>query len=387
MNTGPLSGIKVVEIAGLGPAPCAGMMMADMGAEVILIERKVANANAAAITSNDDDSSKHMFFNRGKKSIAVNLKTSEGIALVLTLIESADVLIEGFRPGVMERLGLGPDICLQHNPKLIYGRMTGWGQTGPLAHAAGHDPNYLAVSGALWYGGRDNKAPTAPLTLAGDLGGGTMILLQGILCALIHAERTGEGQVIDAAITDGSAYISSLLWMMKNTAQVDDQIGQGWIDGAAPWNDTYPCADGKFITICALEPQFYQELLQRLSLTDNPTFSDQWDKTLWPQGKTILGDIFARKTRDQWSELLEGTDICFGPVLNFTEATKHPHNIARDTFLNINGVTQPAPAPKFSRSQPTAGIPPTKGEHCQEILKEVGIDEGTIALLAEKGIV
>ena len=386
MNTGPLTGIKVVEIAGIGPAPCAGMMLADMGAEVILVERKTANANAPAVTA-EGDVSKFSFFNRGKKSIAVNLKDAEGVELVLKEVEEADVLIEGFRPGVMERLGLAPEVCLQRNPKLVFGRMTGWGQTGPLAQAAGHDPNYIGVSGALWYGGGKDKAPTAPLTLVGDLGGGTMILAWGILCGVINAQKTGEGQVIDAAITDGSAYISSLLWLMHNTGQIKDQLGTGWADGAAPWSDTYACADGKFVNICSLEPQFYQEFLQRLDLVDNPTFANQWDKSLWPQGKAELKELFGSKTRDQWCELLEGTDICFGPVLNFSEAPKHPHNIARKTFLNIDGVMQPAPAPKFSRSQPVVGVPPKVGEHTDELLRAAGLSEETIAELKAKGAV
>ena len=385
MTSAPLAGIKVVEIAGIGPGPCAAMMLADMGAEVILVERKVANANAAAASQNDQ--SKFAFFNRGKKSIAVNLKDAAGVEVVLRLIGEADVLIEGFRPGVMERLGLGPDLCLEQNPRLVYGRMTGWGQTGPLAQAAGHDPNYIAVAGALWYGGRKDQAPTAPLTLVGDLGGGTMMLAWGILCAAIHAQKTGEGQVIDAAITDGAAYLSSLLWVTYNARQARDELGASWVDGAAPWSDTYECQDGKFVTLCALEPQFYQEFLERLELTGNPLFAKQWDPSSWPQGKAELRELFLSKTRDEWSELLEGTDICFGPVMNFSEAPKHPHNVARNTFLDIDGVTQPAPAPKLSRHEPSVGVPPSTGEHSQEILRSLGLDEQQIADLEEQGVV
>jgi len=386
MSTGPLEGIKVVEIAGIGPGPCAGMMFADMGAEVIVVDRKQANSNAVDLGAAADGAN-HMFVNRGKKSIAVNMKTAEGIETVLKLLEDADVLLEGFRPGVMERLGLGPEVCLERNPKLIFGRMTGWGQSGPLSHAAGHDSNYIGVSGAFWYGGRQGGVPTAPLTLAGDLGGGTMILVWGVMCALMHANKTGEGQVVDAAITDGSAYISSLLMMMNNTGSLADQFGSSWADGGAPWNETYECADGGFVNICALEPQFYQELLERLALTENPTFANQWDIPNWPKGKVELTEIFRSKTRDQWCELLEGTDVCFAPVLNFKEAAKHPHNVARGTYMDIDGVLQPAPAPKLSRSKPVVGVPPIAGADTDELLRAAGLDEATIAELKAKGAV
>ncbi len=384
--SGPLAGIKVVEIAGIGPGPCAGMMLADMGAEVILVDRKVANANAAPIVPGDNPS-QNAFFNRGKKSIAVDLKSPQGLELVHKLVASADVLIEGFRPGVMERLGLGPEVCLESNPRLVYGRMTGWGQTGPLAKAAGHDPNYIALSGALYYGGRQNHPPTAPLTLVGDLGGGTMMLVWGIMCALFEAQRSGQGQVVDAAITDGSAYISTLLMMMRNTGQVQDQLQTGWVDGAAPWSDTYQCADGGYITVCALEPQFYQELLSRLELTDNPLFAQQWDTTTWAEGRECLASIFLGKTRDQWCELLEGTDVCFAPVLNFAEARQHPHNVARGTFIDVNGIPQPAPAPKLSNYQPQVKACPEPGEHTEMLLQEMGLDADTITHLQAARVV
>ena len=386
MTNGPLAGIKVVEIAGIGPGPCAGMMLADMGAEVILVDRKVANANAADLGAGDD-ASQITFFNRGKKSIAVDLKKPEGIEAVLKLVESADVLIEGFRPGVMERLGLGPDVCHERNAKLVFGRMTGWGQTGPLSHAAGHDPNYIALTGALYYGGRQNHPPTAPLTLVGDLGGGTMILAWGILCAVIEAQRTGKGQVVDAAITDGSAYISSLLMMMRNTGQLQDRLETGWADGAAPWSDTYETSDGKFITICSLEPQFYAEMLERLELKDNPLFANQWDIPNWPEAKKVIADLFRSKTRDQWCELLEGTDVCFGPVLDFTEAQQHPHNVERKTFQNINGNLQPSPAPKLSGYEPEIRPCPNLGQHTDQVLADAGLDEAAIAELKALGAV
>ena len=361
---GPLAGIKVIEIAGLGPAPIAGMMLADMGAEVILIERATADGGAAQVV-------KDAFFMRGKKSIALNLKDPNAISVVLKLVAQADLLIEGFRPGVMERLGLGPDVCLDIKPELVYGRMTGWGQTGPLAHAAGHDPNYIGVSGASWYGGGAQRTPIAPITVVGDVGGGTMVLLFGLMCALTHAQKTGQGQIVDSAITDGSAYISSLLWMMRNTGQVQDELGQGWADWGSPWNNTYACSDGKFISICPLEPQFYADLMQRLGLTDNPVFASQWDQAQWPEGIKQLAALFLTKTRDQWCSELEGTDVCFGPVLNLTEAAQHPHNVARNTFITIDGVTQPAPAPKFSVTVPEVGAMPKTGQHTEEILASI----------------
>ncbi len=381
---GPLAGIKVVEIAGIGPGPCAGMMLADMGAEVTLVERRNPNTNAVDISG---DSHKQAFYNRGKKSIALDLKNPDAIELVLKLIAEADVFIEGFRPGVMERLGLGPDTCLERNSRLVYSRMTGWGQTGPLSHAAGHDPNYIALTGALWYGGSGDRPPTAPVTLVGDLGGGTMVLLFGILSAVIHAGKTGEGQVIDSAITDGSAYISSLLWMMHNTGQVQDELGKGWPDFGSPWHDTYECADGKYVTVCSLEPQFYAELVERMGLADNPVFANQWDSSQWPEGKAQVKALFLGKTRQEWCDLLEGTDVCFGPALNMSEAPQHPHNVARGTFLNVDGVIQPAPAPKFSRSEPSAGVVPATGEHNDEVLQNLGLDAAAIAQLKSAGAV
>ena len=377
MSQGPLAGVKVVELAGIGPGPCAGMMLADMGAQVTVVERRSPNANAAPTS---EQMAAHTFYNRGKRSIALDLKKPEATEVVLKLVEDSDLLIEGFRPGVMERLGLGPDICLARNPRLVYGRMTGWGQQGPLAHAAGHDPNYIALSGALWPGGNAERAPTAPLTLVGDVGGGTMILIFGLLSGLIHARETGEGQVVDTAITDGSAYIASLLRMMHNTGQISDTPGTGWADFGAPWNDTYTCADGGFITICSLEPQFYAELIQRLGLEGDPLFADQWDKTQWPAGRARMAELFLERSRDEWCDLLEGTDACFAPVLNMTEALNHPHNVARETFITCNDVPQPAPAPKFSRSKPSVGPCPLPGQHTDDVIADLGLDrEGLLA--------
>ena len=381
MSQGPLAGVKVVELAGIGPGPCAGMMLADMGADVTVIERRSPNANAAPTSQ---QMAAHTFYNRGKRSVAVDLKNPAGVELVLKLVAESDLLIEGFRPGVMERLGLGPEVCLERNPRLVFGRMTGWGQSGPLAHAAGHDPNYIALSGALWPGGSTDRVPSAPLTLVGDIGGGTMILIFGLLSGLFHAQKTGQGQVVDAAITDGSAYISSLLRMMHNTGQISDEPGSGWADFGAPWNDTYACSDGEYITICPLEPQFYADLMARLGLVDDPLFADQWDKTQWPAGKLRMAELFGEKTRDEWCALLEGTDVCFAPVLNLTEAVTHPHNVERETFITRDGVVQPAPAPRFSVSEPTVGACPIPGEHTAEIVQSLGLDE---AELRESGAI
>jgi crotonobetainyl-CoA:carnitine CoA-transferase CaiB-like acyl-CoA transferase len=348
------------------------MMLADMGADVIVVERRVANANAAVSMS--EASAKHTYYNRGKRSIALDLKKPEAAEVVLSLLASADLFIEGFRPGVMERLGLGPDICLNRNPRLIYGRMTGWGQTGPLAHAAGHDPNYIALSGALWPGGSKDRVPAAPLTLVGDIGGGSMMLLFGLLSALVHAQRTGEGQVIDAAMTDGSAYLASLLRMMHNTGQLSDEPATGWADFGSPWHDTYTCADGKHITICPLEPNFYVECMKLLGLEGDPVFANQWDTAQWPAGKEKLRALFLERTREEWCALLEGTDACFAPVLNMTEATQHPHNVARETFLNIDGIVQPAPAPKMSATPQEVGACPIPGQHTVDVLADIGLD-------------
>ena len=375
MAAGALNGIKVVELAGIGPGPCAGMMLADMGAQVTVIDRPVPDKEAAAVFA------KYAIFNRGKQSVALNLKDPDAVEALLRIIDDADVLIEGFRPGVMERLGLGPEVCCARNPKLVYGRMTGWGQTGPLSHAAGHDPNYIALTGALWAGGSHEQRPTAPLTLIGDLGGGTMMLVFGILSAIIHAKQSGEGQIVDAAITDGSAYISTLLWGMHNSGQMTDVPGSGWADFGSPWHDTYQCSDGEYVTVCALEPQFYALLIQALELTEDPVFADQWDKTKWPAGKARFRAIFAAKTRQQWCDQFEGTDVCFAPVLNFSEALEHPHNVARETFFTRDGISQPSPAPKLSRTPGEAGEVPVAGANTAEVLGSLGLDSETLVKL------
>jgi len=371
MSTPPLHGVTVIEMEGIGPCPMAGMMLADMGARVILVGRKQASDKAAAIHPDDRQQA---FYHRGKESINVDLKHPQGVALVEKLVSQADILIEGFRPQVMERLGLGPDVLLKVNPKLIFGRLTGWGQDGPLAMAAGHDTNYQALSGALYYGGAQDRTPNAPLTLVGDVGGGTMMLLWGVMNALWQAQNTGQGQVVDAAMCNGSAYLSGLLWMMRNTGQISEPAGHGWADGAAPWNQTYTCSDGLHVNICALEPPFYKLLLEKLKLTDDPLFAKQWDKSSWPMAKAKLTALFVSQSRQHWSDLLEGTDACFAPVLSMTEALSHPHNQARRVFWQQQGVDQPAPA---VRLQGMAGDPPAvadSGGQGPTIVAELGLD-------------
>ena len=373
---GALEGLKVVEIAGLGPAPVAGMMLADMGADVVVIERPSRGARAAHLDSARGAS----FFLRGKRSVVLDLKQPASVDAALRLVDGADVLIEGFRPGVMERLGLGPKVALERNPRLVYGRLTGWGQTGPLAQAAGHDPNYTALSGALWHG-HPGAPPAAPLTLAGDVGGGTLVLLFGILSAVFHAGRTGHGQVVDAAITDGAASLSSLLWVLRGAGQLGEGRGEGWADYGAPWNGTYACSDGRFVTVCALEPQFHAELLERMELAGDPRVAHQWDREQWPAGRSLFAKRFSERTQAEWCALLEGTDACFSPVLSLGEAAGHPHNRARKTFAEVDGVTQPSPAPKLSRSPGRIGPVPGLGEHTEEALLEAGLDPESLSLL------
>jgi alpha-methylacyl-CoA racemase len=382
---GPLRGIKVIEFAGLGPAPICGMLLADMGAEVILVQRKSSGATniTDAVTN-----SKCAIPNRGKKSIALDLKDPSAVEVVLDLLSEADVCIEGFRPGVMERLGLGPDVCMAKNPRLLYGRMTGWGQHGPLAQAAGHDINYIALSGALYYSGHRGEAPFAPPSLIGDVGGGAMVLAVGLLAGIINAKTTGKGQVIDAAITDGSALMTSLLYSFHQAGSWSKERGDNIIDSASPWYDTYECADGHYITVGALEPQFYHLLLEKCGLTDAPDFARQFNKSDWPQAKAKIATLFKSRTRAEWCGLMEGTDVCFAPVLDFDEAAAHPHNRERETFVELNGVVQPAPAPRFSATPSTiTSAPPQEGEHTEVILKSAGYNDDHIDMLRTRGVI
>ena len=381
---GPLAGKRIIEMGGIGPAPVCGMMLADMGAEVILIERKASAVNRTGMLEDANAT----IMNRGKKSVAIDLKQPGAVDVVLDLLRDADGLIEAFRPGVMERLGLGPDTCLGANPRLVYGRMTGWGQDGPLSQAAGHDINYVALSGALWYGGRADSAPTVPPTLVGDIAGGSMLLAVGMLAAMLSARETGRGQVVDAAISDGSAAATTLLYALFQNGQWSSERQSNLLDGASHWYDTYETADGKYVSIGSIEPQFYTLLLEKLGLADDPDFVEQYDAQRWPELKRRIAGIFKSKTRADWCALMEGTDICFAPVLDFEEAPEHAHNRARGTFTEVAGVTQPAPAPRFSltASEIRSG-PPGVGQHTAAVLTAAGYSEKQLAALREQGVI
>jgi alpha-methylacyl-CoA racemase len=343
---GPLQGIRIVEFAGIGPGPFAAMLFSDMGAEVIRIDRKGGRPPH-----------KTEIYLRGRRTLALDLKKPEAVEAALKLIEKADALIEGFRPGVMERLGVGPDICLARNPKLVYGRMTGWGQSGTLANAAGHDINYIALSGALHGMGPAGGKPVPPLNLVGDFGGGALYLAFGVACGLIEAKKSGKGQVVDAAMTDGAASLMTMFYGMSATGMWKEERGANLLDGGAHFYDTYETKDGKYVAIGSIEPQFYKELLEKTGIAD-PAFAAHMDRDSWPALKEKLAATLKTRTRDEWDAIMLGSDVCYAPVLSLAEAPKHPHNVARKTFLEIDGVTQPAPAPRFSRTAPEVQGPP-----------------------------
>ena len=371
---GPLKDIKVIEMAGIGPAPFCGMILADMGAEVISVER----ITAAGRGSSADIAS------RGKKSIAVDIRKPEGQEIIKKLIDSADVLIEGFRPGVMEKNNLGPDALLNINPKLIYGRMTGWGQTGPLANAAGHDINYIALSGVLGAIGKKESPPPPPLNLIGDFGGGGMLLALGVCAALNTVNKEGKGQVIDAAMTEGSALLMSMMYGMLSSGIWTDSRDSNLLDGAAHFYGCYECKDGKFVSIGSIEPQFYALLREKMNI-DEDIFDNQMDKTSWSALRENLEIRFKEKTRDEWCEIMEGTDICFAPVLSMSEAIKHDHNVERNSFFKMDNVIQPSPAPKFSYSKSEVSHPPVKvGTHTKEIISSLGLDEEVIDYVSKE---
>jgi alpha-methylacyl-CoA racemase len=378
---GPLRGIKIVELAGIGPGPMCAMLLSDMGAEVLRITRLGPSGLGIPMPVQYD------LLTRGRIQVPVDLSKPEGVELVLRLVEKAHALIEGFRPGVMERLGLGPEVCLTRNPKLVYGRMTGWGQEGPLSQAAGHDINYIALSGALHCFGRKDQAPVPPLNLVGDFGGGALYLAFGIVCGLLEAQRSGHGQVVDAAMVDGSASLMTMFYGLKAMGAWSEKRGENILDTGAPFYDVYETADGKYVAIGAIEPKFYKELLERLGLDDSLAQS-QFDRSAWPQAKEKLRAIFKTKTREEWCELLEGTDSCFAPVLSMEEAPNHPHNVQRGAFMVIEGIVQPAPAPRFSRTKPKVQRPPTppSRELTLEALKGWGIEEERIVELMEKNV-
>ena len=359
---GPLAGKKIVEIAGLGPCPIAGMMLADLGAEVILVERAREADNMAPAGAATDSA----FFRRGKQSITLDLKDPADVEVVLSLVEQSDVLIEGFRPGVTERLGLGPEPCLERNPSLVYGRMTGWGQTGPLSQSAGHDMNYLAISGALHYEGLPDTAPYPVPTVMGDVGSGSNIMVIGILAALLHAQNTGEGQVVDAAVVDGAIYNMALLASIRAEGAVSDGHRRTWGGGSSHFCHSYVCADGRYITVQALEPNFYRELISVCGLGDDAVFCDQYNPETWPAAKAKMAALFASQPQSHWCELLSGTDACFAPVLSLTESAENEHVKARGCFLADE--LQPAPAPRFSITRQEVGKIPSPGEHNDMIL-------------------
>ena len=347
---GALSGIRIIEFAGIGPGPFCGMMLGDHGAEVIRIDRPGAGLDPRDALS------------RNRKSVLLDIKTPEGLSAAKALCATADGLIEGFRPGVMERLGLGPDVLHAVNPTLVYGRMTGWGQTGPYAQSAGHDINYIALSGVLHTIGVAGGKPVPPVNYVGDFGGGAMFLAFGMVAGLLAVKNGAPGQVIDAAMTDGSALLAGMSFAMLVQGTTSDVPGTNLLDGGAPFYDSYACADGKWVSIGSIEPQFYALLRDKLGLADDPDFAAQFDRAAWPARKQRLAAIFATKTRDEWCALMEMTDVCFAPILSMAEAPAHPHNIARETFIKVGGAIQPAPAPRFSatpasvpRAAPKAG--------------------------------
>lgn len=373
---GPLAGLKIIELAGIGPGPFCGMMLSDMGADVIRIDR-IASAprRPADILA------------RNRRSLSVDLKQADGVELILKLCEGADGLFEGFRPGVTERLGLGPDDCLARNPRLVYGRMTGWGQEGPIAKAAGHDINYIALAGALHAIGFAGDRPVPPLNLVGDFGGGGMLLAFGMVCGMLEAARSGQGQVIDAAMIDGTAALMAMFYSMTASGMWKDERGVNLLDSGAHFYNTYETSDGKYVSIGSIEPQFYAELLQRAEL-DSEIFGVQLDRGRWPSQTDTLAQIFKQKTRDEWCRIMEGTDICFAPVLSIAEAPNHPHNLARGTFETHNGLVQPAPAPRFSRTRAEirnqARLP---GEDTLNILQDFGFSDQDIGQLRETGVI
>jgi alpha-methylacyl-CoA racemase len=383
---GPLKGLKIVEMVGIGPGPFCAMMLADMGADVIRIDRK-RPADSNGDVDFPELNTRFDVLARGRRSVAIDLKAPGGAQTVLNLIESADGLIEGFRPGVMERLGLGPDVCLRHNPKLVFGRMTGWGQYGPLANSAGHDLNYLALTGALHAMGRPDSPPAPPLNLVADFGGGGMMLALGMVSAILEARTSGMGQVVDAAMTDGAALLTGLLYGRKASGLWSNRRGANLLDGGAHFYDTYACADGKFIAIAAIESRFYDLLLKCCEI-DDPEFGAQMDIAQWPKLKARIAAVFRTKTRAEWCERMEGTDVCFAPVLDLDEAPQHPHNLARETFIDVAGVVQPGPAPRFSRTRSEVQRPPAAaGEHTEEALGDWGISAEEIAGLKAVGVI
>jgi alpha-methylacyl-CoA racemase len=375
---GPLTGLRVLELAGMGPAPHAAMLLADLGAEVVQVERPGGPRMLP------DGARDHVL--RGRRSVALDLKDPDGLATALRLADRADVLIEGYRPGVAERLGIGPDVCLERNPRLVYGRMTGWGQDGPLARRAGHDINFVSVTGALHAIGHAGSRPALPLNLVGDLGGGSMFLVTGILAALWERERSGLGQVVDAAMVDGASLLATMFSGMLDAGSWREERGVNILDGGAPWYDSYETADGKFVAIGAIEPKFFAELLQRLEI-DPATLPRQHDRAGWPAMRERFAAAFRSRSREQWCAAFDGSDACFAPVLTFSESRRHPHVAARGGAIELAGIAQPAPAPRFARTPGGARRPPPeRGEGGTDALRDWGFDAAAIEELARLGL-
>jgi alpha-methylacyl-CoA racemase len=381
--SGPLKGTTVIELAGIGPGPFAGMMLADMGADVIRVDRVPTPGGGSpleALMRNDS------VVDRGRRSIALNMKDPRAVEAVLQLAGSADILIEGFRPGVTEKLGVGPSACMARNPKLVYGRMTGWGQTGPLALAAGHDLNYIALSGAVHAMGPADRPPAVPLNLVGDYGAGGMLLALGVVAALYEAQRSGRGQVVDAAISDGAALLMAAQFGLKAKGFWQDQRESNFLDGSAHFYGNYACADGRYLSVGAIEPQFYRLLLEKCGVTD-PHFAQQWERAEWPALKAKLATLFRSRSRAEWCELLEGSDACVAPVLSMAEAPAHPHNRARGVFVEQGGCVQPAPAPRFDRTpSELPAVAPAIGRDSADILRALGRTDAEIDALVAAGV-
>jgi alpha-methylacyl-CoA racemase len=386
-RSGPLSGIKIIELAGIGPAPFTCMMLADAGAQVLRLERAPAGAvEAGEEFAKSGAGSYWDLLNRSRSSVGIDLKNPDALELVLGLVEQSDGLIEGFRPGVAERLGVGPDVCLARNKRLVYGRMTGWGQDGPMASMAGHDIDYIAIGGALWSLGRADSAPVPPLNLVGDFGGGGMLLAFGMVAALLEAARSGEGQVVDAAMVDGAASLMTMIHAFHRHGLWNDERGANMLDTGAPFYEVYETSDGKWMAVGGIEAQFYAELIRGLGLEGDSSFPSQMSRDQWSAMKARFAEIFKSKTRDEWSAIFDGTDACVVPVLSPWEAHLHPHNVARSTFVEVNGTVQPAPAPRFSRTPSAISKPPSPpGADTISALVEWGVSEDAVKKLRESG--
>jgi alpha-methylacyl-CoA racemase len=385
MARGPLDGVRIIELQGIGPGPFCGMMLSDMGADVIRIDR-AANVGAASAAGPGGPS--FDILARGRRSVGVDLKNADGVETVLKLVEGADGLIEGFRPGVMERLGLGPEPCLARNPRLVYGRMTGWGQEGPYAQMAGHDINYISLAGALAHIGRAGEAPVPPLNLVGDFGGGGMLLAFGLVCGLVEARASGKGQVVDAAMVDGAAVLMTMFSGMFASGAATTERGCNLLDTGSHFYDVYETSDGGYVSFGSIEPQFYAELLELSGLGAQDDVPPQLERGRWPEMKERVATLVRGKTRDEWCSIMEGSDVCFAPVLTMQEAALHPHNVARATYVDVAGIAQPAPAPRFSRTAPAVQSPPAApGQHTDEVLASFGFDTDDVAKLRASGAV